>query len=122
MNDTPKYSDYHIKIAFDAGTNWKADYNKEVPLINCDPPFTNAPDYDKFKTDLDLSVVCSCGAMIKADDIDYSNGSNEEGEDYSIVSASCNRCQKDYLVSDWGEIGDINEAIASLQNHINPFS
>lgn len=63
-------------------------------------------------------VTCRCGAVIPNDEIDYSNGCNEKGEEYGELSAQCNVCKADYETSQWGEWDDKNEAIEYLKDYI----
>ena len=64
-------------------------------------------------------VTCRCGSIIPDDNIDKWNGCNEEGEDYGVVTASCDKCGKDYETSQWGEWDDLEDAKNYLQDYIN---
>jgi hypothetical protein len=64
-------------------------------------------------------VTCRCGAIIPDDNIDKWNGCNEEGEDYGVVTANCDKCDADYETSQWGEWDDLEDAKSYLQDYIN---
>ncbi len=65
------------------------------------------------------NVTCLCGAIIPDDNIDKWNGCNEEGEDYGVVTANCDKCGADYETSQWGEWDDLEDAKSYLQDYIN---
>lgn len=64
-------------------------------------------------------LTCECGAIIPLENVDHNNGCNEEGEDYGIVSAHCNACNKEYETSTWGEWDSFEEAVNYLMEYIN---
>lgn len=64
-------------------------------------------------------VTCRCGAIIPDDNIDKWNGCNEEGEEYVVVTADCDKCGADYRTSQWGEWDDLEDAKSYLQDYIN---
>ncbi|MFA8451799.1 MAG: hypothetical protein ACEPOW_13980 [Bacteroidales bacterium] len=63
------------------------------------------------------SVTCCCGKTICDDNIDYSNGCNELGEDIHNINADCD-CGKDYEINGWGEIESLAEAKEELVDYI----
>jgi hypothetical protein len=65
------------------------------------------------------AVTCRCGAIIPDDNIDKWNGCNEEGEDYGVVTANCDKCGADYETSQWGEWDGLEDAKSYLQDYIN---
>lgn len=63
-------------------------------------------------------VTCECGEVIGADDIEYNNSCNEEGEDYCVMSASCPDCGNFYETNSWGEL-DFEGVVERLKDYIN---
>lgn len=51
---------------------------------------------------LPVVVTCFCGAIIPVSNINHWNASNEEGEEYGVVTAHCDGCKKEYETSQWG--------------------
>lgn len=67
-------------------------------------------------------VTCQCGAIITDNNIDAKNRCNEEGEDYGVVAAKCEKCGAVYEASQWGEWDNPEDAKTCLQAHINQSS
>jgi len=67
----------------------------------------------------DNYVVCKCGAYIPDENIEFTFGQSEEGEDHRHVEANCPVCGAEYFVGEWGEWEDFDEAKDSLQDYIN---
>lgn len=64
-------------------------------------------------------VVCNCGSIIPDENIENLNKCNEFGEDYGVVTASCEKCGANHETSKWGEWCDFEEAKIYLQEYIN---
>lgn len=71
------------------------------------------------KQHVSTQCVCNCGNAINDDEIDYSNRCNEEGKEYGVVTATCDKCYTDYETSQRGEWEDFEEAKSYLQDYIN---
>ncbi len=65
------------------------------------------------------NIICKCGSIILNDNIDFWNGCNEEGEEYGVITAKCDKCGKDYETSEWGEWENEEAAKEYLQDYIN---
>ncbi|MBK9479951.1 MAG: hypothetical protein IPN99_14115 [Bacteroidetes bacterium] len=66
------------------------------------------------------AVTCRCGAIIPDDNIDKWNGCNEEGEDYGVVTANCDKCGADYeTTANLSEWDDLEDAKSYLQDYLN---
>lgn len=63
-------------------------------------------------------IKCNCKAFINPMDIEKYNGTNEEGEEYGVVTAECKKCGKEYETSQWGEWEDWNEAYDCLTEYL----
>lgn len=61
---------------------------------------------------------CSCGNELTEDNVYYSNGCNEEGEDYSVYKFECENCKLSVDFSDWGECENPIEAYKKVQSYI----
>lgn len=68
---------------------------------------------------MDKEIICHCGAIIKDDDIEHWNKTNDEGEEYGEVEATC-VCGKSYRTTQWGEWDSREEAKERLKEYINP--
>jgi hypothetical protein len=68
------------------------------------------------------NIVCNCGNEIPDEDIEKSNGSNEEGEEYGEVRALCSRCGTYWETSQWGEWDSMDEAKEVLQEYIKVYA
>ncbi len=66
-----------------------------------------------------IFVKCTCGEIIPPDNVDTTNGCNEEGEEYYEGEAYC-KCGKEYEWNEWGECDSISQSLEDLQEHINP--
>ena len=66
----------------------------------------------------EIVITCECGVIIPHDQIDYYNGTNEEGEEYGEVEAYCKVCKKEYKGSQWGEWESETEALECLKEYI----
>ncbi len=61
---------------------------------------------------------CKCNHVIHQDDIDYSNYSNEEGEEYYKIYYRCPNCDMELEFNDWGWIDYHEEAIDAVHYKI----
>lgn len=68
--------------------------------------------------DNSIIINCTCGIMIPDDEIQFSNGCNELGEDYYEGIAECS-CGKEYEWSEWGECDNLEQAKKDLLDFIN---
>lgn len=66
-----------------------------------------------------MPIICRCGAIISDDAIEFWNASNEEGEEYGVVTAECKSCGVEYETSQWGEWDSKEDAMQYLSNYIN---
>lgn len=66
----------------------------------------------------DLIVICKCGSVIPNTEISYSNGTNEEGEEFAEVYADCPVCKISYEGNQWGHIENEEEAAQCLIDYI----
>lgn len=68
---------------------------------------------------------CKCGKEISPDEIDYSNGCNEEGEDYYTFEFRCSGCGLEIEGFGYGDVGgssgttSIEELIAEVHDKIH---
>lgn len=63
-------------------------------------------------------VTCRCGLEIPDNEIEYTNGCNDEGEDYCIGTAKC-KCGLEYECSEWGECDSLSQAKEDLIEYIS---
>lgn len=61
--------------------------------------------------------MCKCGQLFTLDDCEKQGGCNEEGEDFTDISAECPSCKKTYEFFCWGEVED-DEILELLNEHI----
>ena len=60
---------------------------------------------------VDYKIICECGVVI---DMEWRNRCNEEGDEYSEVTAYCKTCKKDYECGEWREIENYSEAVTTM--------
>jgi len=63
-------------------------------------------------------MKCKCGAEIPLENVSYTNGTNEEGEEYGNCQAYCDVCKKDYEYNQWGHFDSEEDAIEEMKNYI----
>lgn len=61
---------------------------------------------------------CKCGKCKKPIVVEYSNKSNEEGEDYYEIFASCDHCNIEYETSGWGNFENQEDADDAMNEYI----
>lgn len=66
-----------------------------------------------------LNVICRCGAIIPDDNTYKWNTSNIEGEDYGVVTGTCDNCSSKFETTQWGECENLEETKAVIQHYIS---
>ncbi len=63
-------------------------------------------------------IICKCGNIIESHEIDYRNGTNEEGEEYGEAEVTCLMCGKEYSTNQWGNFEGKWEAIQLISDKV----
>lgn len=61
---------------------------------------------------------CKCSIDIKKEDVDFKNGTNEEGEEYCEFYFKCSSCGFEIETNQWGECTNSQNAIEMVSDKI----